>query len=345
MKLHKNKFYIAILVLFSALFLNACGTNEVTEERAEVVFEFNDEEITLGEVYIYANTVIEDYERRYGDDVWNLDITLDNGRTVNMEEATREDIIESIVRVKVLYSRASQYDIVLTEAEEAEVTEKASDFYNKLTDAQLQEMQITQDVVIEVLMENAIAEKVYDSIIEEADIEVSFEEARQTTFYDMCFECYREGANGNIIEFTEEERDAQYERALQAYSTLVDPVNTENENNPESLSDYYGLKYSSYYTLSPEEIADMYGQEVCDEIYSLEDGSYSLVTETEYGYHIFYIKALTDSTATTSKKQEMEKELCSEYFDSLYNEWKENADKDFSYSDSVNQEVYERIEF
>ena len=80
-------------------------------------------------------------------------------------------------------------------------------------------------------------------------------------------------------------------------------------------------------------------------MYGLEDGSYSLVMESDYGYHIFYMKALTDRDATNERKNELIVSKRRKYMDTHYEEWLKNADPNFSYEKSVDFAVYDSIQF
>ena len=358
MTFHKGKirsYLAAILMAALVLVTVGCGEAEIAEENADAVFRYAGKDVSLGEVYLYANTVIEDYESIYGNEIWGTSISVSKDDTANMEDVTRRDIIENIVHVKMLNAKASDYKVALTEDDEKTVASETDAFYAKLTDDQIHDMQLSYDLVKSVMQENMVARKVYDKIIGEAGIEVSDEEARETTFYDLYFECYAVASSGDVTGFSEDEKAAQYDRAVQAYNTLINPIESgindgtsssnSNSTNIEGLAEYYGLQNSSYYTMTPSEIKGIYGEEIYDSLYSLEDGSYSLVTESEYGYHIFYMKALTDRNATDLHKEDIIKTKKNEYMEELYGEWKNDIDSSFSYEKSVDFDVYKRIEF
>ena len=206
-------------------------------------------------------------------------------------------------------------------------------------------MQITREVAAKVFRENEIAGRVYDKIVKNAGIEVSDEDARQTTFYDLVFEKYSVDSNGKVKELSEDEKEVQYNRALQAYNTLVNPVTGSGSTNIEGLAEFYGASDSRYYTVSPEKIKEMYGSEICDMLYSLDDGSYSLVTESEYGYHIFYMKSLTDRDATDKLKDSEISTKERTYFSSYYEKWLQETDSGYSYDRSVDEDIYSKIQF
>jgi hypothetical protein len=206
-------------------------------------------------------------------------------------------------------------------------------------------MQLSRDIILTVYRENEIARRVYEEMMVRSGIEVSDEDVRQTTIYDLVFEKYTVDASGKVKELSQDEQQAQYERALQAYNTLVNPVAESDNTNIEGLAEFYGASDSRYYTLSPAEIREMYGDEITDMIYSLDDGTYSLVTESEYGYHIFYIQALTDREATDKLKQTEISSKQKAYFASYYDKWMKEMDPDYSFEKSVNDSVYNKIKF
>ena len=181
--------------------------------------------------------------------------------------------------------------------------------------------------------------------MEQSGIEVSDERARETTFFDLCFSCYTESSDGVVRPMEEAAKKEQYDKAVQAYNSLISPLDTGAERDPASIAAYYGLENSSYKTMTPEEIRSEYGKEIADMIYTLEDGATSLVTETEYGYHLFYMKALTDRDATDKRKEKIEREEKNAYFSKLYTEWLKEIDPNYHYEDSVDFDVYDRILF
>lgn len=339
----RKRLISCLLVLAVLMGLTACGDTE-QEKTGNTVLVFAKNPISLGEVYIYAQIVKEDYEATYGKDVWDMQITLADGTLANMEEVTRQDIINTVVRVKVLISMARKYNVELNETEISAEQNKADIFYNRLTDDQINRMQINESLVENVFQENAIAEKVYKKIVGSAGIELSDEEARVTTFYDMFFAFYDEDDKGNVVTLSDEKKKEQYDKALQAYETLVSPV-SEDSGDVEALSAYYNLSHSSYYSMTREEIVKQYGESIADDLYQLSDGSYSLVTETKYGYHIFYMAHLTDPEATAERKAALTAKEEERYFASKLPYWIKELDSGYSYAKSVRFDVYKEISF
>lgn len=345
----KNKRSLtAVLLLMLLLALTSCGETEGSEPAGNdvpAVFTFQGEAIGLGEVYLYTLPVVEDYEKKYGTEVWNLEIGMEDGSKKTMRNVTRKDIIENIVKVKVLDAKAADYNVALSDPEKQKAEEDTESFWKNLTNDQIDRMELSRDTVRACMEENLLARKVYDAIMDKAGIEISDERARETTFFDLYFPTYKENINGVAMPMDEKEKKEQYDKAVQAYNTLISPLEENTDRDPALVASYYGLKDSNYYTLTPDEIRDTYGKEIGDMLYTLEDGSSSLVTETEYGYHVFYMKALTDREATDRRKAKIEREEKNAYFSRLYTDWLKTIDPNYHYEDSVDFDLYYRIEF
>ena len=181
------------------LTLAACGEESQDNTGKYIVFKFGNDNIYLDEVYIYAQTTIDEYEKEYGSDIWGKTIETDGGIEMDVEEMARREVISNIVQTKALIAQADEYKISLTEEEQAQAEQEAGDFYNSLTDEQLKETGMEADTPSRVLQENALAKKIYDHVMSDSSAEVSDEQARMTTFYDMFFECYYEDDFVNIV--------------------------------------------------------------------------------------------------------------------------------------------------
>lgn len=348
---HGKKRQVVILACCLALMLClcACGDGakeEVQEDNTTMVFRYGDNIVTVGEVYIYIRTVKERYELQYGEDVWQLSLPASGGDSVSMVDLTREAVVSEIVRVKTLAAHADEFGVTLTSQETSQLGEKANSFFIGLTDEDIAKMELTEDKIYQVFYENEIAGIVEARILEDNPVEISDETARMTTFYDMYFPCYSISQSGMVTEYSEEDKRQQYENALQACSTLATAAIDEDKDaeNIEKLAEYYRLEQAKEQTLVPEEILEIYGEDIYNLLYAMENGDYSTVVETEYGYHVFQMIALTDPKATKSRKETMTAEAIEERLSSQMHAWQQEIDANFVYPGSVNMEVYDTIE-
>ena len=232
--------------------------------------------------------------------------------------------------------------MALTQDETEQIKKRAEDFMAGLTDADKEETGVTQEVAEKVYQENAIASKVYDRIMQQGNVEVSDEQCRQTKVYDLYFPTYLEQGEENFVALTEEEKATQYNTAKEAYDRIV---SEEDPLNIETAAYEYGCTNSNFYTMSYDEYVDQYGQELADQIYALKDGDYLGVVESEYGYHVFQMIAITDAEATQTRKAELESEMKKEYFADVYADYLKEVDSSWKYSKNVDEDAWNRIHF
>lgn len=332
MQVTKKMLFLFLSVLCMVTFV-ACEKKD-EEQTVKVVYEIGDAEISYGEFYIYARTVEEDYQKNYGNGIWSLELDTDEGKK-SVKDVTLVDIISTINRVKVLVAQAEEMEITLSDSENAEAENIGSVFYAGLTDEDLKETEITRSIVTQVIRENMLAEKVYNQVIEEYDFEISEEEARMTTFYDMVFECYDVKPDGSVAEFTEEKKATQLERANEALSSLAQ----EEDISYASVVDKYDLEYAASYTMSKTDMIKEYGESITEKILSLSDGAISPVIESPYGYHIFKMIQINDEDLTKENKENIIAQMQKDYFHSVYGEWLKDYDSRFNIETDVDMTV------
>lgn len=334
-----KKIVIAILALFCIVTLGGCGKKE-DEQTVAILYEYGDDAITFGEYYIYAKTIEEDYQKAYGNGVWSLELTIGDDKS-SVRDVTIRDLISDINRVKVLVAQTEEMQIFLSDNEKAEAENVAATFYNGLTEKDIAETEITRELVEKVIEENMLAEKVYRQIISDYDFEISEEEARMTTFYDMVFECYEVKKDGTVEEYTDEKKAVQLERANEALSSLAQDENV----SYDTIVDRYDLQYAASYTMSRAELVEEYGETVANKILELSDGAVSAVIESEYGYHIFKMLKANDQELTKKNQESIISQKQKEYFGGMYEDWKKKYDSGFDIEKDVDMELANRFPF
>ena len=261
-----KRWLCVLLALICAFAVTGCGSDATEETGKEVVLRYNGQNIEIDEVYIYAQTVKEEYESKYG------------------------------------------------------------------------------DTVKRVLRESALADKIYDYVMKQSSTEISDEQARMSTFYDMFFECYSEDDYGNITLYSQDKIDEQKKKADAAYESIVE-ASDGTDMDISFLGSAKELKYAGTHTMSRDDILSTYGQDTLDILYSMSDGEISTVVETEYGYHIFQMISITDEKATAENKKKLTDAADAEYYDNLMKDWIDELDSGYSYSKSVDMDVYNKIKF
>lgn len=339
-----KRWLCVLLALICAFAVTGCGSDATEETGKEVVLRYNGQNIEIDEVYIYAQTVKEGYESKYGSDVWKQSIVTDDGLEMDAVDAARRQAISKLIKTKTLITKSGEYGISLTASEQKDQDTAAQEFYDKLTDAQIAEVGLELDTVKRVLRESALADKIYDYVMKQSSTEISDEQARMSTFYDMFFECYSEDDYGNITLYSQDKIDEQKKKADEAYES-IEEASDGTDMDISFLGSAKELKYAGTHTMSRDDILSTYGQDTLDILYSMSDGEISTVVETEYGYHIFQMISITDEKATAENKKKLTDAADAEYYDNLMKDWIDELDSGYSYSKSVDMDVYNKIKF
>ena len=96
-----------MLVIAGVLACTGCGQNAADGDSQKVeVFTVGDESVYLNEVWVYAKTIQQEYEKNYGSGIWAVELQNEDGDTQTVETITKEDMIEEIMQVKVLVTKA-----------------------------------------------------------------------------------------------------------------------------------------------------------------------------------------------------------------------------------------------
>ena len=321
-------------------FFNKTG---VTESKPSAsVFTFDHEDVSLSEVWIYAEIVRGAYERRYGSAVWGIETMDSDEKVASMEEITKRDVINDIRITKAMAKNADALGVTISDDDIVDIRSDSVSFFKNLTDEQIKAMDLTEELVEKVYTENVKANRVRELLMAEGSVEISDEEARMTTFYDLLFPAYTEDALGNAMPYSADQKLTVKETAEAA---LAEYENTENPLTNEEIASKHNLKFGGKRTLSTTDMVAEYGEEVVNLLYSLGNGEHTQVVETEYGYHIFTMIELTDSVETAKVKEDIQKEKQKEYVQKKIDEWLATLSPEWNYDTAVNKDVYSGIHF
>lgn len=352
MKKGMTKKVIAFLVLTTMMggIFTACGKKgkdggSSSKERVKL-FSYYGCDVYLDEAMIYAKVIEESYEAVYGEDIWNITYEATDGSKVKFEDLIKDEAIEQMKMVKVMITKAKEEEISLTEEEQEEMGQQAKIFFEGLTEQQVKDLGISLEVVVRVYEENRLADKAYEKLVADKVREISDEEARVTTVYDLLIPSYEYVADV-VVPLGEEEREQAKNNAELAVS-FFNEWKVEEEITQKVLEEYAktnGYKESRELYFKQEEAAKKYGEEYETVMYGLKEGEYSSVIETNYGYHIIYMVALTDEEKTAQRKAEMVEELEKEAFDEFYHKITQEAEKKWNSKRDVNHKVWDEVSF
>lgn len=175
-------------ILFSLVFMISCllsgcsfGNTEFVIDLNNVgrndIFSINGMDCTKDEAKLYLCNYQNIYGSAYGLDLWQYDYT-DMDVEVTLEEYIKELTIEELSNIMCMNQMAEKQGITLTEEEEKLVSQATDEYYKSLSKEELRYMGIDKIELKEIYERYAIAQKLYNTLIEGVNEEVSDDEAR-----------------------------------------------------------------------------------------------------------------------------------------------------------------------
>lgn len=300
-----------VLALAAALGLggmSACGSGTkvviTTGFGKNEVFRIEDQVCTTEEIMVYLTTTQNQYESVYGVEIWNT--TLDG---VTLEENVKETVLARIAQVKTMYLLALEREVVLEDAEEEKVRKAAEEYLASLNDTEIELMGITQKAAEDMYREYALADKVYQQIIEDINPEISDDEARTIRIQHIFFSTTMRDGAGNRVDYPDEQRRVVYERACEVRELAVD-----GEHDFTDLATQYSEDTSITYSFGKGEMDQAFEEAA----FNLETDEVSQVVETDLGYHIIKCLSTFDREETDANKLEIVEQRRKEVFGQEY---------------------------
>lgn len=191
--MRNKKGIILALLMGGLLLLCSCGKDREEGETADKsdavtqivlttgfekdeVFRIGSSSCYTNEFMVYLTNIQNRYEAVYGSQIWSVS---SNG--VSMENRIKDTVAARIAQVKTMNLLADQYQVTLTDEEEALVAQAAAEYYQSLNAHEIQSMNVTEELIGQMYREYVIAHKVYEYIIRDINPEISDDEARSVT--------------------------------------------------------------------------------------------------------------------------------------------------------------------
>lgn len=328
----RSKKVIAVLLTAAALMgmtVTGCG-NRLNENATFATLD--DTTITMGVANLFAKYTQAVYEANYmsffGEDMWNSDLS-GNGTTFSQEVKT--NLADGLQAMYLLKAHMQEYDVSLSEAEEAEITKAAEDFMAANSKAAIRQMGAENiENVKEMLRLQAIQVKMHERIIEDANVEITDEEAAQRTFsYVELDSTGYTTEDEEYVEYTEEEKASVKESAEAiAKAKDFDAAVTEAGQTVSTYS--YGSASDADATLNTVVL------EAADK---LKEGEISEVIETDTAYYVLRLDSENDKEATAAKKESLLTEKQEAYYEDILDGWKQEAKW------TLNEKEWEKVTF
>lgn len=319
-----------LAVILMAVMLTGCGLSENTKIvlttgfGSDEVFRIEDSSCSLSEVMVYLVNMQNEYESSLGSEIWN--ISLDEN--VSMEDRLKEKALSSIAQIKTMVLLAEINEVTLDESEIELATLAGSEYYASLNEDEIVAMHnITEETIVNLYSDYALANKVYEYIIKDINPEISDDEARTITVEQILIKTYSLDESGQRVEMSATDKAAAYSEAKNILEQIEDGASFEtlmdeySEADEATISFGKGEKNSDYeeaaFNLGTDEVSD--------------------IVETEDGYYIIKCISTFNREETEANKVKIVEMRRTQVFSEHYDEFVSNISRD------INTDLWESV--
>ncbi len=273
-----------------------------------VMLTVGEYEVTYSEVMVYVNMIKGKYEPLFSEYIWDFEVDEDK----KFEDLAKEEIINQIIRLKVMRAKSIEEGIELSEDEKLEIEDSAAEYLTQITKEQQKMYGINIDIITTIYEDNFIARKLFDVVTADVDMKVAKEDAHTVTVKQFVSVYKGRDKAGNVLKGSKEEKDAAKLEANKAFDQIV-----KNKNDFQS----YALNHSD-----SEEIVVSISKGELDEniekvVFSLKEKSTSAILDMGEGYYFFECIDADDEKAREEREDEIVKERQNDAFSKEYDEW------------------------
>lgn len=235
----------------------------------DIMIKVDQTQTTRTEVMAYLSDSVCEYEKLFGEDIWNEHM---DGKP--FEEYILEQIKGRLTRVKCMNQVAISRGIVLSNLEEQNISKAATEYVASVNKEDVRKYNITVQAVADMYRSMLMADKLFDDLTYEVDTEISEDEARVITIqYIKCDSLQAATSVKSRLDDGE------------SFASLI------KENN----------LYEYEYELRRGEMPENFEEAA----FNLITGEISNVVDTEMGYYILMCVNEYDKMKTASNKERM----------------------------------------
>lgn len=297
--------------VMAASILTGCGG--VNKEAA--VATLDGEAVTLGVANFAARMQQASYDDFYvsyfGEEVWSSDMS---GEGKTMEDNLKEGVMTAMQAMYTLQKHMGDYGVEITDEEKSSIADAASQFIASNEKDALQALGATQEIVEEYLTLMTVQTKMRAAIIQDADTDVSDEEAKTGSYsYVRVSKTSYTDEEGNSAEYTEEQLN-------ELSDTLSGMAADAQADTLEAAAESCGYTVSTGTFTQDSEALDA---AVLDALKGLEEGEVSGLIDTDANYYVVRLDLETDPDATEQNRQSIIAQRQDDYYNEVLSGWEE----------------------
>ena len=271
--------------VLAAGMLTGCGEKKL--DGTKTVATVNGTEIPMGVVSIAARQQQAQMDAMYasftgsGVNIWDTVADEKTGETYGEQAA--KDTLKQVELMYIMKDKAADYKVEVTEEDEKAIAEAAKAFIEANSEETIAELSVTEEQVKTYLELQTYKQRMYDAIMDEAKVEVTDEEANQSSFTYVSISTSGE-------DLTEDDKKKKKEQAQEILDKMKeDPTGDMSEAAKAADESYSALTGTFTTAESKEEDGDSayYPKEVLEVLRGLKEGEMAPeVIETDTGYYV-----------------------------------------------------------
>lgn len=329
----KKKQIISILtaILCIACLLTGCRDNGQSNGKTPsevLVLSVGGEEVHLDEVNYYGLSFLNGLHMPPDTDM----SAYYSEEYPTMNDALKAQLLMQIRQTKILYLKAVEQGITLSEEDEKNVRELVDEYMKSYDAARLEELGLDQEVLTQIYTQMQMILNLEAKLANEAESQESESYGTIDNLVFLTIEVDEDGnavvdENGNYISLSREEQEKQKALAEEVMEKL------KNGESAEDLIEEYDLSATS---------GEVHGTtESLRTAYNLKDGEVSDVLLEDFGYNVVKMVALEDKDYTEKVNAYHAQTEAKKVVEQQENAWFE----EFSISDEdVNEEVWKAFD-
>lgn len=323
----KNRRRIRLLavLLAATVTVSGCsvGKKKITLETGDisassVVMMVGDQQVRYSEVQAYRYFLKCQYEGNFGKKLW--DYPLSESETIG--DQAKQEIVNMITQLKIISNEAKKQNVTLTADEKDQAVRNAQELLASATEKQKEKFLLNVQELSEIYQENALANKMFYVATNDADTNITDNEARQVSIQYIQIVTKGTDRNGTKIDMDMTEKADAQKRAKRLRKEAV------------AAEDFLGLAQKSTEAVQAEMMVGRDSEElessILREVLQMKSGDLSPVLAGDEGYYIVYCVNEQDEDATYQKKEEIIEQRQTEMFTSKYTQWMKEQDVDIN---------------
>ena len=322
-----------LLALFGVLAVGSmvsCGKSEEEVPSGlfsglakDELFRVGDVSCSMSEYMVFLTNTQNQYENIYGSEIWEVALG-----EITLKENVKDTVLAKIAQIKTMSLMAEEKGIVLSEEEVGKAEAAASEYFGSLSEQEITALAVSREAIVKLYKEYALANRIYQQIVDSVDPEISDEEARTITVDQIHMKTYTIDSQGTRMEFSNAMR-AEVEEDMYDIHEFA----TVDGRDFTELAGKYNEADTVRWSFRKGEV----GIAVEEAAFSLATDQISDVIRTEDGYYLLKCISTYDKEQTDANKVLIIQQRKNEAFGLEYDAFVENLSK------KINEKLWQSI--